>query len=462
MKLSFRSKLLASYLALVAATAGITYLVTDRSLSRQLEAQVDRRLTTQAEGVSRWLARARHFENLAPRLGAVVGARVTFFDAGGFPIGDSLYPGDALPAMQPADTQEVQRARAGDIGHATRFAADEGQRMRFAAVPAPHEMIVRLGVPTAELDDTRAALRRRLLMSSSVALAIALALALLVANTVARPLRRMTAAAEQLGRGDYALPAPSPSPDEIGLLSRTLSATATRLERLEAMRREFLANVAHELRTPVTSIRGYAETLASADVDADTRAEFLATIHRNSLRIARLVDDLLQLQALEAEDAGVGPAVEAVIVRDVAELVKRTVGGAAEERGSSIVIEAPPQMTAQADADRLEQILQNLVENGIKYAGPGATITVRAERRGARVAICVADDGPGIQPAHLPRLFERFFRIDSGRSSDSGGTGLGLAIVKHLAESLGGSVTVESGVERGTTFTVNLPAGGAT
>jgi two-component system phosphate regulon sensor histidine kinase PhoR len=228
---------------------------------------------------------------------------------------------------------------------------------------------------------------------------------------------------------------------------------ATEIRRLETVRRDFVANLTHELRTPVTAIRGYAETLESANVDPATRAEFLQTIHRNAVRIGRLVDDLLVLQELDARPHA-RLAVDPVEVAPLVQNVIRTAQPHAERAGVALKSSVAPGLEVLADADRLEQVVQNLVDNAIKYGG--GEVRIAGEKSGGEIRLTVEDDGPGIQPDHLERVFERFYRVDAGRSREQGGSGLGLAIVKHLTESMGGSVAVDSRVGAGTRFTVRL------
>lgn len=232
----------------------------------------------------------------------------------------------------------------------------------------------------------------------------------------------------------------------------------THLRRLETMRRDFVSNVSHEFRTPVASIQGYSEALLDGAVDDAANARrFVEVIHRNATRLGRLVTDLLRLSQLEAR-AAEPPTLEAVNVAAVATHVADTVGDRAAAVSARIVVVVPETLEAHADPDGVEQILLNLVDNALKYGkAPGGTITIRGERTPAGVAISVEDDGPGIESRHLPRLFERFYRVDDARTGGEGGTGLGLAIVKGLATRMKGTVEVTSQLGKGSRFTLRLP-----
>ena len=230
----------------------------------------------------------------------------------------------------------------------------------------------------------------------------------------------------------------------------------TELRRLEAVRRDFVANVSHELKTPLTSIAGYAETLAAEQGDATGR-KFADTILSNARRMQRLVDDLLDLSRIES---GGWQPVRRVV--DVAALTQETwapFGDRAREQGVRFAVEiAPDAETTVADPDALRQILTNLFDNALRYTPSGGQISVQADAAPDGVMIAVADTGSGIAPQHLPRIFERFYRADASRSRAQGGTGLGLAIVKHLVEAHAGRVAAESVLGRGTTIRLFFPA----
>lgn len=230
----------------------------------------------------------------------------------------------------------------------------------------------------------------------------------------------------------------------------------TDIRRLENLRREFVANVSHELRTPVTSVLSAAETLREAIVDNPTAAaKFVGIIERNTERLRRLIEDILDLSRIEARELKL--AREPIALRAFFEHICALFRDRADKRGMVLRSEGDASLTLLADRRALEQILANLVDNAVKYAREKGTISLSAEVLADTTIIIVADDGPGIDRVHLTRLFERFYRVDPGRSREQGGTGLGLSIVKHLAEAMGGSVTVQSDVGKGTSFRVELP-----
>lgn len=230
----------------------------------------------------------------------------------------------------------------------------------------------------------------------------------------------------------------------------------TRLKQLERQREDFVANVSHELRTPLSLIKGYVETLLDGAKDnPEVAGRFLKIIERNASRLDLLIQDLLTISALESGQMLLD--LQPVPLHALADKVLNYLQARAESRGVTLV-NALPDFTAQADANRLDQVMANLVDNAIKYGRAGGTVTVGGRQPAAgRLEIFVRDDGPGIPAEALPRVFERFYRVDKARSRDQGGTGLGLSIVKHIVQAHGGEVRAESELGKGTTFYFTLP-----
>ena len=230
----------------------------------------------------------------------------------------------------------------------------------------------------------------------------------------------------------------------------------TELERLESVRRDFVSNVSHELKTPLTAIHGYVETLLEADpVDGPTRGRFLRKIRRQSDRLSALVSDLLTLSRIESS----AELTEKVLdLRSPAGEVLNLLGPASEARGLELVAEFPDAaVEVLGEEEAIRQALSNLVDNAVKYSLAGGRVSVRLQAENGRAVLEVEDRGPGIDGEHLDRIFERFYRVDRARSRELGGTGLGLAIVKNVARRHGGGVEVESERGRGSTFRLWLP-----
>lgn len=232
----------------------------------------------------------------------------------------------------------------------------------------------------------------------------------------------------------------------------------TEIKRLAGIRREFTANVSHELRTPLTAIQWASETLQmTARSDPDATRRFASTITRHARRLSALVEDLLELGRIESGEEHVRP--ESASLRGAMDAAAHALAPVVEKRGVRLAAEVPGEADrVWADPAALERILINLVENGANYSAEGGEVAVSGRlREDGFVEVSVADRGEGIPPEHLPRIFERFYRVDSARSRENGGTGLGLSIVKHLVQEMGGDVWVESAPGRGSTFRFTTP-----
>lgn len=233
----------------------------------------------------------------------------------------------------------------------------------------------------------------------------------------------------------------------------------TRLKRLESVRRDFVANVSHELKTPVTSIKGFVETLLDGAMHNTSDADrFLRIIAAQADRLGAIIEDLLMLSRVEQ---GVDKAGIELHPGDIAPILERAVGicqRKAAERQITLDVRCEPDLAATVSAPLVEQAVVNLIDNAVKYSPAGETVAVAAERVADEIAIRVVDRGCGIPREHLGRVFERFYRVDKARSRELGGTGLGLAIVKHIAQAHGGRATAQSIVGQGSTFTIWLPA----
>ncbi|MCL4211456.1 MAG: PAS domain-containing protein [Phycisphaeraceae bacterium] len=258
--------------------------------------------------------------------------------------------------------------------------------------------------------------------------------------------------------------ASEPLLDARGVLSGVLIilTDVTQLRRLESMRTDFAANVSHELRTPITNIKGYVETLLEVGADDRERTQkFLRIIKQNSDRLAAIVEDVMSLTRLEQPRAGQTLEKEPTPLRLIVRAVVSQFQAAADAKSIRLVSDVREGLEPEVHGALMEQAVGNLVSNAINYSPPGTTVTIRAVRRqgqkGDEIAISVADQGPGIARIHHARIFERFYRVDKGRSREVGGTGLGLAIVKHIVRVHDGRIEIDSDIGRGSVFTIVLP-----
>ncbi|MBT8331789.1 MAG: cell wall metabolism sensor histidine kinase WalK [Deltaproteobacteria bacterium] len=232
----------------------------------------------------------------------------------------------------------------------------------------------------------------------------------------------------------------------------------TQLRRLENMRRDFVANVSHEIKTPLTAIKGFVETIQQGKVETlEEKERFLAIVQKHVDRINTIVEDLLTLSKIEQEDESQKIRFENVKLEDVFQSAIQICRPKAEEKNIRIDLECKKEISAAIDPTLMEQALVNLLDNALKYSEPESTILVKLHYENSEMIISVQDHGIGIAQKHLSRLFERFYRVDKARSREMGGTGLGLAIVKHIAQAHGGHVAVESKLGEGSRFRIHLP-----
>jgi len=233
----------------------------------------------------------------------------------------------------------------------------------------------------------------------------------------------------------------------------------TRLRRLERIRKDFVANVSHELKTPITSIKGFVETLLDGAMnDPEDARRFLDIIARQAGRLNAIINDLLTLSKLEQQAETMEIALKRENIRNTINAAVGLCEIKSGEKGITVEVDCDEALTAEVNDPLLEQAIVNLIDNAIKYSEPGGRVAVSAARADGAVRISVRDEGCGIEKKYLPRLFERFYRVDKARSRKLGGTGLGLAIVKHICQAHGGRVSAESSPGKGSTFTIHLPA----
>ena len=310
--------------------------------------------------------------------------------------------------------------------------------------------------PTVVEQDFLRAVHRVLITGSVVAAAAAMLLGWILVRRLVRPISDMMLLAERIAAGDYAQRVATRGPDELVRLAESLNRMAASLERVEALRRDLVANVAHELRTPLTTLQGYLEGLRDGVVPVSR--ETLASLHEEVLRLVRLVDTLQQLSQFDARMSAVRRT-----RLDVTALARQIVALYQPELGARhltvSVIGDAAQREVEADPDLVALALRNLLDNALRYASAGTAITVRAARLDGGVRLAVENMGEEISPEDLPHIFERFYRGEKSRSRDTGGAGIGLALVQEIARAHGGDVGAESARGR-TTVWLTLPCAG--
>jgi signal transduction histidine kinase len=292
--------------------------------------------------------------------------------------------------------------------------------------------------------------RNRVLAASVIAVVFALVLGWGLATLFARRIRRLDNAAGRIADGHFETPIVDSDPDELGQLARSFERMRVRLESLDRARAEFIANASHELRTPLFSLGGFLELLASEELDAETRSEFMTAIRGQVTRLTKLATDLLDLSKLDADAMEI--RTEPVELAELAGRISAEFTPAAERHDSPIAVRPGRRAVASADPDRVAQIMRILIDNALTHTPEGTSIAVSADTSDGTASLVVADDGPGVDARSRGRIFERFYTVDRVR-----GSGLGLAIARELANRMGGEIDLAS--RRGRTrFTLRLPS----
>jgi signal transduction histidine kinase len=356
---------------------------------------------------------------------------------------------------------EISQAMNGHTGSMIRYSKTLQAVLLYVAVPlelGQTRWVVRTALSLSSINQLLSELFSKLLLLLLVLLMIIFGVGAYVYRKINTPLEEIRLGAERFAHGRFAAKLPDYQVREIAGLAAALNQMATQLDSLENLRREFVANVSHELKTPVTSIQGFAETLLEGARDnPEDLDRFLRIIARQSGRLADIIDDLLTLSRLESAPLDELLAVDRYVLCEILESCREACRGRAEEKDIAIIVDCSGEVEVMADRSLLTQAVINLIENAVKYSPEHTTVTVSGSRFGRRVRITVADQGPGIPEHHVPRLFERFYRADKARSRRLGGTGLGLAIVKHITSVHQGDVGVETRIGQGSTFIILLP-----
>jgi signal transduction histidine kinase len=446
----------------VAGALGAVYLFVVPSLQRNLVNAKLSQLERVAPTLERQLMRDPYGFNdpdFVDNAAATANARVVLFSI----LASGLQPtlqaiDDSRQGASSTDVESdpVALRAAVTLENQSGTVARGGQRYAEVAMPLDDTGYVLL--LSASLHDSLGnvhLVQHRLLIAGVAALLASLLLGYGGASLFARRIRRLERAADRIAGGGFDEPVDDPTPDELGELARAFERMRLRLAQLDHARREFIANASHELRTPLFSLGGFLELLTDEELDEETRAEFLDTMREQVERLTRLAGDLLDLSRLDAGRLRVER--EPVELADVARALVDEFQAVARTGERSLELELDGAAPALGDDERALRIGRALVENALRHTPPGTRIVVRAAGEEGRPVLEVADDGPGIPPAELPHVFDRFYRVDGSLAS---GSGLGLAIARELAERMDGLLEVESEAGR-TVFRLVLPSAGA-
>jgi signal transduction histidine kinase len=385
--------------------------------------------------------------------------RVTLIDTQGTVICDSA----ANPQYMEnhGSRPEVKKALDGHTGSIIRFSRTVKASLQYVAVPVYTNngiWVVRAARSLAAIDDLLQQVFQALVPVTAMLIIAIFLLSIYVYRKINSPLYEIRQGAERFARGEFQRKLPEYQVKEISELAHAMNQMAAKLDRLENLRREFVANVSHELKTPVTTIKGFTETLIEgARENPEELERFLDIILRQTGRLSNIIDDLLTLSKLESAPLSEVLALDWYDLCEIVESSRDICLSRAEKKNIALTTECSSPIRVKVDQSLLQQAVVNLIDNAIKYSPENTTVRIAVQFEARHVRIDVMDEGPGIMKEHFPRLFERFYRADKARSRRLGGTGLGLAIVKHIANVHQGEVGVSSDVGCGSTFSILLP-----
>lgn len=386
--------------------------------------------------------------------------RLTIIDSGGVVLCDSQ--ADVATMDNHGNRPEIRQAFSGKISSVTRYSNTLSATLLYVAVPVVEESsvvhVVRAAIPMSSIDNLLLEVRRTIVLAGILMALAALGMTVVLYRKINPPLKDIVKGANRFAQGRFSTKLPTYDVKEISDLAAAMNRMADQLQHLETVRQDFVANVSHELKTPITSIKGFVETLNDgAKLNEEDLDRFLNIILKQSNRLEAIVEDLLTLSRLESEPASELLSLSRENLGSVLTSVRDYCLSRAEAKRIDISVGCNPKVEVLADRSLLTQALINLVDNAIKYSDEDTRVEILGSERQNSVRIDVTDEGPGISADHIPRLFERFYRVDKARSRTLGGTGLGLAIVKHVTGLHSGEVSVESKPGQGSTFSIDLP-----
>lgn len=446
---SLRTRLLITFLAVLAVALGTVAIFTSRTTTSEFRRSVEIILDypsysteTKINAINKYLIQQKGerdiwqgLQTLLERMGETSRARFVMADLEGNVVADSI--GDATWARINTDRSNP-------------FAVFliEGKPILVYAVP-----LVDTGLDAIEERFTTGVNRSLLIAIGSAGL-VAVLLTLLLSQSILGPVGALISTTRKMGKGDLSQRVDVKGGGELGELANAFNSMADGLARLEKLRQNMVTDVAHELRTPLSNIRGYLEALQDGVIEPSP--ETIASLHEEAMLLNRLVDNLQELALAEAGQLNL--VCQPVHIEDILEKAVDLVYPQATEKGVNVEVSIPTNLPAvNADTLRLVQVMRNLLNNAVTNTPSGGEIRVTVKAFDSKVEVSVQDTGIGIAPEHLPYVFERFYRADKSRTRTTGGAGLGLAIVKQLVEAHGGQVGVVSEVGRGTTVTFTSP-----
>jgi two-component system phosphate regulon sensor histidine kinase PhoR len=453
-------------------------IFTSISLERFFRNRLITELKTEAVQISLYL---QHPISRSPdpyaeleRYAEAINTRITLIDSLGVVCFDSDMPKEKLPLMENhIQRLEVREALIQGTGTSTRLSKTLNVEMMYFALRLPEPLggshdfrnvcIVRVGLPLAQVNQLMGEVKSTILIVSLIILFAVAVMTFLVSRKMSAPLREIAVITKEIQSGALDKRIPVRTKDEFGMVAESVNAMVDKLnediqklKKLEQVRSEFLGNVSHELRTPIFSIQGMLETLLNGALDdKEVSRNFVERALANTNRLNILLSDLIEISRIES-----GEMKMSFRYFDIGEMlvyVTEEMEEIARQKGVRLVLENEIQKKdVFGDKERVKQVLSNLINNAIKYNRPQGSVTVRCSDIEGAVRVTVEDTGVGIPAEHIPRIFERFYRVDKERSREAGGTGLGLAIVKHIVDAHGSKISVVSEAGKGTAFSFVL------
>ena len=446
---SIRWRLLFSFVVVIGVALGMAAFFASRAANTEIEQFQDRTETQRSERLQAMLARQyaesqgwQEAQSMLEQIGELYSQRVIVVNRGGQVVADSrrVLVGRFMVSSVKSDRRLVVVGPGGNLG-----------TMLVNPEPLPGEP----EVPPVEVESNMPSINRIFIWSGILAGGVAVILTLFLSRHILAPVESLSRAARALAGGDFSRRVNVRSKDEVSELARTFNIMADELARTEEIRSSLVADVAHELRTPLSNVRGYLEAIKDGVVSPDEAT--LDSMHEEVLLLTRLIDDLQELALAES-----GQLTLHIQPCDLADLARKAVVSIqpqADAKGTKLHMYATSEMLIHADPGRIGQVIRNLLVNASNYTPSGGAIRVVVNRRGDDVWVIVEDTGGGIPNEELPYVFERFYRVDRSRSRATGGVGLGLTIARRLVEAHGGRIMVSSQNGKGSAFTFTIPAG---
>lgn len=474
---SIRNKISFTYIIFSAAALLAFTLIIEYSMEQQIRRNIENHLLSEIDFLSHYLEDASGLQNdsLGQKLRrhtAQASVRFTVIDSSGVVLFDTDVENNKLHELENhLSRPEIRLASVYGTGKDVRHSKSTNRDYLYIArrihplitIPGlQNTLYLRGSFSLAEMQAQTVDMRKKILGAGGFSLLLILGLSIYVSGRITRPVRKLIAGVDKIAHGDYSLQVSVKSNDElrqlsdsINRLTEKINSDVIELERLATVRSQFLANVSHELRTPLFSIQAFLETLLKGAIsDPEVNKKYLNKALFNVNRLNFLLNDLIEISRIESGELKL--SFRYFSLEELFLLLKDAFRDAADKKNIKLLFQPAGGLRVFGDKSKLQQVFSNLIDNGIKYNPEGTTINIGFTDGDSSISFSVGDDGTGIPGEHLPRLFERFYRIDRERSRETGGTGLGLAIVKHIVEAHNSTIKVESEPGKGTVFIFTL------